>query len=199
MDMPKKDFIFGSVAALLIIIFSYPTLASMIASPEMTILIPLLLGALTMMGLFAVKFMSRWLSGLWQFGKFAVIGGLNTFLDFAILNLLMVLTHITGGLGYSVFKGASFVVAVINSYFWNKHWTFESKKKNKTEFWEFIVVSLIGWGINVGTASFVVNGIEPFGSLSASAWANVGAFAATILAWLWNFLGYKFVVFKKRA
>lgn len=134
--------------------------------------------------------------------KFVLVGGLNTLIDLGVLNLLIFITGIASGAGYSVFKGISFIVAVINSYFLNKLWTFKSNGVvNKSrEFSQFFVVSLIGFGINVGVASLVVNVIgNPFNSslLSDKIWANIGAIAATFSGMTWNFIGYKFIVFKK--
>ncbi len=129
--------------------------------------------------------------------KFVLVGGLNTLIDLGVLNLLIFITGIASGSGYSIFKGISFTVAVINSYFLNKLWTFKSTGR---KFLQFFVVSLIGFGINVGVASLVVNFIgNPFLLLGISdkLWANTGALAATFAAMAWNFMGYKFIVFKK--
>ncbi|MDO8663552.1 MAG: GtrA family protein [Candidatus Wildermuthbacteria bacterium] len=134
--------------------------------------------------------------------KFVLVGGLNTLIDLGVLNLLIFMTGIATGFGYSAFKGISFTVAVVNSYIWNKRWTFKGSESNKgaKEFGQFLVVSLIGFGINVGIASLVVNVIgNPFvfSGISAKLWANAGAIIATFCTMTWNFVGYKFIVFKK--
>ena len=131
---------------------------------------------------------------LWQIAKFILIGGFNTLIDLGVLNILIFATGITSGLGFSLFKGTSFLVAVSNSYFWNKRWTFRSKKD---VFLQFFTVSAVGFVLNVGTASFVVNVITPQFELSEQLWANIGAITGTLVVMTWNFLGYKFVVFKK--
>ena len=133
--------------------------------------------------------------------KFVLVGILNTLVDLGILNLLILLSGISTGSGYSAFKGISFTIAVINSYFLNKFWTFKSRGAGgaKKEFTQFFIVSFIGFGINVGVASFVVNAVGPQLGISDKLWANVGAICATFAAMSWNFLGYKFIVFKKNA
>ena len=132
--------------------------------------------------------------------KFILVGILNTFIDLGVLNILIWASGISAGLGYSAFKGISFTIAVINSYFLNKFWTFERRETAgvKREFSQFFVVSLIGFGINVGVASLVVNAIGPQFSIVPKLWANIGAICATLVGMTWNFLGYKFIVFKPK-
>jgi putative flippase GtrA len=151
--------------------------------------------------LFVFFLSKRWLT-FYQFGKFVLVGGLSFLVDLGVLNLLIFLTGIAAGWFYSVFKGVSFAVAVINSYFFNKFWTFrvtgdQSISKIGKEFIGFLVVSLIGMGINNLAASLIVNWLGPQWGLTENLWANIGAVSASFLAMFWNFIGYKFFVFKK--
>ena len=133
-----------------------------------------------------------------QIVKFAAVGGVNTAVDLIVLNILMFVTGIASGVFYSVFKGISFLVAVTNSYIMNKRWTFGSReKKVGKEFSQFLLISVVGFAINVGAASVVVNLIPNFLDISPKLWGNVGALAGTFCGLLWNFIGYKFIVFKK--
>jgi putative flippase GtrA len=129
-----------------------------------------------------------------QIIKFVIVGGFNTLVDLAVLNLLIFLTGVASGTPFIFFKAASFLVAVLNSYFWNRRWTFRS---DKPAFIQFFAVSTIGLLLNVGAASFLVNILGPQLGLSAKIWANVGAVGGTLVVMTWNFLGYKFVVFKR--
>ena len=128
-----------------------------------------------------------------QVGKFVLVGSLNTFVDLGVLNLFIYATGIAEGVQFSLYKGIAFLVALINSYYWNKYWTFQSAKGR---FVSFTLVSVIGLLINVGVASLVVNVVGPLGGATPALWANVGAIAATVISLLWNFVGYKFFVFK---
>ncbi|MEX2054331.1 MAG: GtrA family protein [Candidatus Colwellbacteria bacterium] len=190
---------FSLSAASLIGLLALPTLNNILPNYDMGIRLSIAfaLFALTLIGLASFHFISRWVKVFWQVAKFVVVGGLNTVLDFAVLNLLIALTGIATGGIFSLFKALSFSIAVVNSYFWNKHWTFEASGKNRAEFIEFLLVSLVGAGINVGSASALVNYVEPLFGLGAIAWANLAALLATFLALAWNFLGYKLLVFKK--
>jgi putative flippase GtrA len=62
------------------------------------------------------------------------------------------------------------------------------------------VVSCVGFAINVGIAYMVVNVVSnSFSGLDIpdKLWGNIGAVAATAASMVWNFIGYKFIVFKK--
>lgn len=134
-----------------------------------------------------------------QAAKFVTVGILNTFIDLGVLNLLIWMSGMASGWTYSAFKGISFTAAVINSYFLNKFWTFRKRDtaEAKKEFTQFFTVAVFGFGINVGIASLVVNIIGPQFGITETLWANVGAVIATLVGMTWNFLGYKFIVFKK--
>ncbi|HLM84298.1 MAG TPA: GtrA family protein [Candidatus Bathyarchaeia archaeon] len=137
-----------------------------------------------------------------QFAKFAMIGFMNFFIDILILNVEMTLSGRNTGLYYTAFKAFSFLCAVTFSYFFNKHWAFQDKKKTEQgkQFSQFLFVSVIGMIFNVTAASIVVTYIAPaatFISLSGKLWGNLGAVGGAAAGLIWNFLGYKFWVFKK--
>jgi putative flippase GtrA len=77
----------------------------------------------------------KWLSLI----KFALVGVVNTSIDFIIYALL---THFS--LNYLVAQCISYSAGVLNSYMMNRKWTFELKGKgSKREFFTFIGVNLI--------------------------------------------------------
>lgn len=133
-----------------------------------------------------------------QFMRFALVGVLNTAVDLAVLNLLIWLSGFgQEGVWYAVFKAISFTVAVINSYLLNKYWVFESRKKGgvAVEFSQFLLVSVIGAFVNVGIA-FLVATYVPSVLVPVAFWPSVAALCGTAGGLLWNFFGYKLVVFK---
>lgn len=159
----------------------------------------LLLPILALIALYITYFIGKRIPAIFQFGKFVSVGFANTAVDYGILNLMMLLTGITSGVFYSVFKGVSFIFAASNSYLWNKFWTFKATEKKGVakESLQFLTVTIIGSIINITVASLVVNLITPMWGLSPTLWANAGAVAGTVVGLMWNFFGYKFIVFKK--
>jgi len=134
-----------------------------------------------------------------QFSKFVVIGFVNTGIDFGILNLLMWLFKIYSGKWLIPLNMISFTVAVVNSYFWNKLWVFKDSEDSETgkKFSQFIFITLIGMVINSSIVFGIATYISPFFGLSKELWANLAKVAATGFSLIWNFTGYKFIVFKK--
>jgi putative flippase GtrA len=137
-----------------------------------------------------------------QFTKFFVVGVLNTGIDFAIFNTEMWLSGIHSGRMLVVFNILSFSVAVTNSYFMNKRWTFEGKQvdgdaKEAVKLSQFVGVSLVGMSINSLIIYVFTAFIPAMFGLSPQLWVNVAKIFATGASMIWNFVGYKLWVFKK--
>jgi putative flippase GtrA len=161
--------------------------------------LPFALAILCFVGMMAAFWIGQKIFILFQAAKFFLVGTLNTFIDLGVVYFLISITNIAKGPLYSLFAAISFLVATTNSYFWNKYWTFEKRKEapSSQEFLKFLVITAIGLGINVGVASFVVNIIGPQFGLTEKIWAGIGKLVATFFAFVWNFLGSKFIVFKQ--
>ena len=161
------------------------------------VLLIVLVPLLWILGVNLGYFLGKWLNFFNQFGKFAAIGFTNASVDFGVLNLLIANTDITSGGWYPVFKMISFMVSAVPSYFWNKYWTFGGGGSSKFEFAKFMSVAVVAIFVNTGTASLVVNYVNPIGALNPTVWANVGAVAGSAVALIFGFVGFKVAVFKK--
>jgi putative flippase GtrA len=134
-----------------------------------------------------------------QFLKFGFVGVVNTAVDLGVFNFLIFIFGVATGVSYILFKTISFSCALINSYVLNKSFVFNSKENNfnKREFSLFLVVSLMGILLNVSVAFLIYTLVYMYGaSLPYYVAANIGAISGSIVVLLWNFLGYKFFVFK---
>ena len=198
--LKRSDIVFSFIIGFVFGWFLIPILSNFaIELGGFAFFLPIVFSFFAALALFAAWFLSRWLAPLFQFAKFAAVGALNFAIDFGILNILILITGTAAGLGFVIFKTISVASAIVNSYFWNKFWTFGDRQTQggAKEFFEFMIVTLVGIGVNVGVAHLVVNIIGPLGGIGERPWANIGAAASVVITLFWNFLGYKFVVFKK--
>lgn len=161
--------------------------------------LPALFVLFAVAALFAAWLLAKLFPPIFQFAKFAAVGALNSSVDFGVLNILILATGIAAGLPFVGFKGVSVVVAIVNSYLWNKFWVFRGGREARAaaEFTKFFGVSVIGVGVNVGVAHLLVNVVGSPGGINPKIWANVGAGVSVLATLFWNFFGYKFFVFKK--
>lgn len=166
--------------------------------PYLNWLLPISFPFLTLFCLWISYLVGKKFLFVFQLAKFILIGSIFALFDLVILNSLMVWLGITKGLGYSILVTISFLIATIIKYTGNKFWAFEKVGgKVGAEFSKFFVITLISGVIQVAVASFVVNTIEPLFGMQDIVWANVGKILGIIVASAWNFLGYKFIVFKQ--
>ncbi len=137
--------------------------------------------------------------GLFQMGKYGVIGLLNTFLNAGIYNGLIFLTNIAAGFSVDLFFAVAFIITVVNSFFWNKYWAFGEKGAERTagEAVQFFAVSAVVAIVNIAILHIIINVIGAPSGIDPKIWANVGLAITIVVAFFGNFFGYKFLVFKK--
>lgn len=123
-----------------------------------------------------------------QAGKFIIVGLINTALDFSVYFLL---TRLIGFMGTHpvLAKGISFSAGVLNSYIWNRKWTFKSTAQPIRTIFPFIFVSVTGLLINTGVMQLLFMKWK---------WSEVVAIIlATAVTITWNFGLNKILVFRK--
>lgn len=80
-----------------------------------------------------------------QILKFGIVGVIATIIDFIVLYLLTEFLHVH----YLISSIISFTVSVIFNYILSIKWVFEANhKQTKKDFIIFVVLSIIGLGIN---------------------------------------------------
>lgn len=200
MRLTARDLVFGAINGAFIGIlapFIFSNLAFKLPVP-VVIFVPLL-AFLSALGIAVGYFLSKIRPFFFQLSKFGLIGVANTVVDLGIYNLFIYMSDVSSGYMIAVFKSFSVLAAIVNSYVWNKFWSFEKKEVRNLgeEFTQFLMVSLVGLLLNVGITAFVVNVIGAPAGIADKTWANIGGLTASILVLTWNFIGYKFLVFKK--
>ena len=124
--------------------------------------------------------------GVRQFIKFGLVGASSTIIDWGIY---LVLTRFLG-IYYIMAKILSFSIAVINSYIWNRRWTFRSNNPQKLrEFIKFLIIAFVGVVLNSMIMYIVVDFVH-LGDL-------YGLVFASGIVMFWNFLANKYYTFKE--
>lgn len=133
-----------------------------------------------------------------QFGRFVAIGFSNAAVDFGVLYLMIASTGSAVGIAYALFKALSFSIAVVHSYYWNKHWAFDagSSYGGGREAASFLAVAIVGLVANVALATAVVS-VRPEG-VNIQSWAGIGAAAGAAASMVISFTGFRVFVFRKK-
>lgn len=115
--------------------------------------------------------------------KFLIVGSSSVLLDFIIYRIL-----VNNGLDISLSKLLSFVSGSVFGFILNKYWTFNSKKKTFREIIYYIILYTITAYLNTGVNKFV---------LGLYTNTTFSFLCATGVSTVINFLGQKFIVFRK--
>lgn len=119
-----------------------------------------------------------------RFTKFGIVGVSGFIVDFSVLNLLLFWV----GLPPWLANTCSFVVAVTNTFTWNRLWTMPESRRRPvhTQLAQFFLVNLVGYAINQGT--FLGSHAVLWSHLFGPAWAwNLAKATASGVALFWNF------------
>lgn len=127
-----------------------------------------------------------------QFMKFGVVGGIAFVVDYAIM---VFLTEVFG-IDYLISSCVSFCVSVIVNYLLSMKFVFESRDdlKKHTEFVGFVILSVIGLGINQAVMYLVAD--VWLGDRIKRAYL-IAKFIATFVVMIWNFISRKIFLEKK--
>jgi putative flippase GtrA len=127
---------------------------------------------------------------------FTLVGLLNTAIDFAVLNLLIVISGHSIGNWLFLFNCLSFLAAVVNSYLLNGWLTFRYRDlSNPWKFTQFIGVNLVGMACN----SAVVWLMSPLlaRTLPPLLAINISKALATLVSLCWNYLAIRSWIFRR--
>jgi putative flippase GtrA len=127
--------------------------------------------------------------------RFGLVGVLNTATDFVLLNILAVAVGLPVVLANTISSG----LCMMMSFRLNKKWTFRAAGKNYfREVVLFFVFTIIGvWVIGNGLMAWLV-------PIMPTDWSEIirvslPKVVATVASLIWNFVTYKYIVFRKTA
>lgn len=124
-------------------------------------------------------------SSIIQFIKFGVVGVFNTLITALVIWILLRKLHasdyISNILGY--------IAGLVNSFVWNRKWTFSSNSKIKDTVFKFIITFVISYLLQLGNLYLLLN------------YTNIDAYYCQLLSIVVytciNFVLNKYYTFKK--
>lgn len=203
--LTNNDFRLATLLAFAVGIFLIPPLVHL---HERAIHIGVTLGAFVVIGVIIVcnlvilitrTHSTRWPT-LFTFTKFFITGVFNTTFDISVVNLLSFLFFAYTGWPLIAISTISFFTILIYSYFINRSWSFENNTKaNLREFSNFTFVALGSFLINT-TILYILTTITgaPHG-IAEALWINIIKLFTAIISMTWNFIAFRFFVFKKQS
>jgi putative flippase GtrA len=130
--------------------------------------------------------------GVLQFVKFGLVGGSGTLVNLAVFSVVIYLldrgrSHPPTFHVY-VANAAAFCVAVVTNFLLNRRWTFHHTGRVIPHFSRFLLVSLVGYGLNFLAITLIyhVAGVEE----------HVSQFLAILIVTPFNFIGSKWWAFR---
>jgi len=163
-------------------------------------LLPVSFPILAILGIWISYLIGKRYLFVYQLAKFLLIGALFAIFDLIIFNFLLEYFGISKEerLKYAFFVITSFIIVTTIKYIADKYWAFEkaSREQRGLEFGKFFTITLISGGIQVGVASFIFAAAPSLFGMTELVVGNIGKTGGIIVASIWNFLGYKFIVFK---
>lgn len=185
MIIKKNDIIFAIICGLSV---------AWIASDffrKYALLFFIVLPILSLIGLWLCGIIAKKIFFVWQAGKFVLAGAFADVIDIRIFQILFLFIPFP-----LVSKMVSFILATFVKYYSDKHWTFEKHEKDikNKEMGKFFLVAIVGSLLNV-VSFYYFTKIKT--GISHNLWIELSIILAAISSGVWNFLGYKFLVFKK--
>ncbi len=141
----------------------------------------------------------RGLSGiLLQLLRFCVVGGLNTFVDVLVFNVLAwgLPTQNSGLL--VLYNSLAYLIGAVNSFCWNKLWTFKQRSSvTNDQIVRFAFVTALGISCNDAFLWLATSILTSF-SLHSFLWVNLAKISAIAGSVTVSYVGMRFGVFTKK-
>ena len=120
-----------------------------------------------------------------RFIVFALIGGINTAVDFLVFKLAGAITP----LAVEYCQALGYTAGIVCSFMLNKNITFRDSEKGKTpfKFLRFIIVNLVSLGVSMHGIKFLV---------ASGMGENIAKVIILCVTMLINYIGYKIFVFR---
>ena len=170
-----------------------------VLTPSEAVILWLAFPLLAVFCLWLCFLIGRKILAIYQLGKHLLVGAFATVVDLKVFEILIGFFSLFLFINPLIAKSASFIFSTALKYLGTNYWVFEkSEKENKKkEVAQFVTITLVGLIIDVSIFYYATKWLGPQFGLSTTIWIKTSVILAAIAAAAWNFLGYKFLVFKK--
>jgi putative flippase GtrA len=136
-----------------------------------------------------------WKALLQQCLRFGLVGIVNAGIDLVVFNLLIYLFPTKNSNLLLLFNVFSYGIGAVNSFFWNKYWTFRHQQRiDKKQVIRFAVVNVIGICCNSAIVWLVAQTLHPFVA-NMFLLADTAKIAAIVVTAIISFLCMRLWVF----
>jgi len=118
--------------------------------------------------------------------RYGTIGALSTVIDFTFYIIFTDVFYIY----YILAAVLSFIIAATFNFSFNRRWTFQSNGQKRKQLPIFLIVMVSGVALNAGLIAFFVELFD--------LWDILAKVIATGVVTGWNFLGNKYITFRKK-
>jgi putative flippase GtrA len=132
-----------------------------------------------------------------RFFRFAIVGAIGAVVDFAIMNLLLLLQ-----LSYVLAGTISFIAAVLNNFIWNRYWTYPDSRSKplSKQMIQFVVINVIGLAIRAPLLAWLEGILIQLAENTFSEGLftpeflghNLGLAIAIVIVMFWNFIANRY-------
>lgn len=135
---------------------------------------------------------------IFTFVKFFITGVFNTTFDISIVNLLSFSFDTYSGIPLIIISTFSFFIILGFSYLINRSWSFSAEGvPSITEFKKFTIASLGSFFINTAVLYALTTITGAPKGIAEALWLNIVKLLTTVISMTWNFIAFRFFVFKQ--
>lgn len=128
-----------------------------------------------------------------SFFKFLFVGGTGMVIDLSLLTLMLYILG-TGKTEFMISQSVSFMAAVTWNFFWNRLWTFDSRKVSmRSQYLKFLTVALGAFIIRSALSYFGVDVLK----IQEPPYYQMLTFTVILIVTVINYIGSRFWAFRK--
>ena len=126
--------------------------------------------------------------------RFVIVGVMNTIIGIVAMFIAYNIFH----LGYWISSACDYIIGSIFSYFANKHFTFKSNKKSKSEVVRFVINIVVCYFLAYGVAQPAMDILLGNITLSVEIFEQLSMILGMCIFIVLNYFGQKYFVFIKK-